>query len=243
MDPPFMGLAVFASFWSQHDLSAQRLASAPLMAGGLSFVQPLVLRHRVMSEDLALEDPDLDAAHAIGGFGGAVAEIDVGAQCMQRYPSFAIPFHPGDLSAAQPSRAVDPDPLRAEPHSRLHGPLHRPAKGDPAFQLLCDTVGNQLRVDFRFADLDDVESDFAIGDLGEIGAQLFDVDPLFPNHHAGPGRMQRDPRAPLAALDYDAREASLAQPPLQELPQAEVVEQQVAVFLAREPTCVPGPVT
>ena len=195
-----------------------------------------------MSEDLAFEDPDFDAAHAVGGFRGTVAKIDVGTQCMQRHPALAIPFHARDLCSAQPARAVDPDALRAEPHCRLHGPLHRPAKGDAALQLLRDAVGDQLRVDFRFADLDDVEADFAIGDLGEIGAQLFDVDALFPDHNAGPGRMQGDPGAPRGALDDDAGEARLGQAPLQELAQAEVVEQQIAVFLAREPARVPGSV-
>src|SRR5271166_4519314 len=162
MDPPLMGLAVFASFWSQHDLSAQRFAPAPLMARRLPLAEPLFLRHRIMSEDLALEDPNLDAAHAVGGFGGPVAKIDVGAQGMKGHPAFAIPFHAGDLGSPEPARAIDPNALRAEPHRRLHGPLHRPAKGNTPFQLLCDAVSDQLRVDFRLANLDDVEADLAV---------------------------------------------------------------------------------
>jgi hypothetical protein len=47
-------------------------------AGGL-FGQTLVLRHRIMFEDLALEDPDLDAASPIGGVRGGDAIVDIGA--------------------------------------------------------------------------------------------------------------------------------------------------------------------
>src|ERR1700677_2131598 len=42
----------------------------------------LVLRHRIVLEDLALEDPDLDAAGAIGGMRRRRAVIDIGAQRM-----------------------------------------------------------------------------------------------------------------------------------------------------------------
>src|SRR5580704_18390418 len=115
-----MGLSVFTSFRSEHDPLPQCFAPAALMARGLSRVQPLVLRHRVMSENLAFKDPNLDPAHTIGGFGGAIAEIDVRAQRMKRHPTLAIPLHTGDLGTAQPARAVDPDPLCAQPHRRLH---------------------------------------------------------------------------------------------------------------------------
>src|SRR5438128_699020 len=63
----------------------------------------LVLRHRVVLHDLALEDPDLDAAGAVGGERCRDAEIDVGAQRVQRYTAFAIPLHARDLGAAEPA--------------------------------------------------------------------------------------------------------------------------------------------
>src|ERR1700740_271252 len=76
---------------------AARFAFAPRTAAGIfSLGQPLVLRHRVVFEDLALEYPDLDAASAIGRMRGGDAVIDVGAQRVQRHPTFAVPFEPGD---------------------------------------------------------------------------------------------------------------------------------------------------
>src|SRR6266478_770566 len=80
----------------------------------------LVLRHRVVLKDFALEDPDLDAAGAERGERGRHAVIDIGAQRVQRHPPFAIPFHAGDFGAAETARAVDTNALGAKTHRRQH---------------------------------------------------------------------------------------------------------------------------
>src|ERR1700687_117753 len=115
-----------------------------LVAGGLRFGEALILRHRVMREDLALEHPHLDAAGAVGGLGRRLAVIDIGAQGVQWHPALAIPFHAGDLGAAEPAGTIDADALGAEPHRRLDGPLHRAAESDPALPLLGDALGDPL---------------------------------------------------------------------------------------------------
>src|ERR1700692_4545917 len=85
----------------------------------IAFSHLLVLRHRVVLQNLALEDPHLDAAGAIGGEGGGDPVVDVGAQRVQRHPAFAVPLHAGDFGAAEAARAVDADALGTEPHRRL----------------------------------------------------------------------------------------------------------------------------
>src|SRR6185437_848161 len=119
MDAALMRLAVLGAFGGEHLLFPVAIAVAaaarpPVHSGGLGFRQQLVLRHRVVREDFALEHPDLDAAGAIGGLGRAVAEIDIGAQCVQRHAAFAVPLHAGDLGAAEPARAIDADALGAK---------------------------------------------------------------------------------------------------------------------------------
>src|SRR5262245_59112329 len=96
----------------------------------------LVLSHRIVFEDFPLEDPDLDAAGAVGGVRRRHAVVDIGAQRVDRHTSLAIPFLAGDFGAAQATGAVNPDALRAEPHRRLNGALHGTAKGDAALELL-----------------------------------------------------------------------------------------------------------
>src|ERR1700682_5175722 len=59
----------------------------------LPFRHLLVLRHRIVLHDLALEDPHLHAAGAVSREGGSYAVIDVRAQRVQRHATFAIPLH------------------------------------------------------------------------------------------------------------------------------------------------------
>src|SRR6202012_4124072 len=139
----------------------------------------------IVFHDLALEDPDLDAAGAIGGESGGDAEVDVGAQGVQRHAAFAVPFHARDFRAAQTARHVDADALGAEAHGRLHRALHGAAEGHAALQLLGYVLGNQLAVDFRLAHFDDVQEHLSLGHYREVLAQLVDVRALLADDHAG----------------------------------------------------------
>ena len=89
-----------------------------------------------MTQNLALEDPDFDAADAISGVRLGLGVIDVAAKRVQRHPTFAIPFGPSDLGATETAGAGDPDALGAKPERRLDRALHRPAERDPALELV-----------------------------------------------------------------------------------------------------------
>src|SRR5205814_9774812 len=122
----------------------------------LAFGHLLVLRHRVVLHDLALEDPDLDAAGAVSREAGGDAVVDIGAQRMQRHAAFAIPFHARDFGAAETARAVDTNALGAKTHRRLHRALHGAPERDTALELLRDRFGDQRGVEFGLANFDDV---------------------------------------------------------------------------------------
>src|SRR6267142_2292670 len=237
---PLCALRYLLRFGLSIRVSSQGFAPAPLVARRLPFGQALFVRHRVMGEDLAFEHPDLDAADPVSRLGSAVAEIDIGSQRMQRDPALPIPLHAGDFGAAQPAGAIDPDPLRSEPHRRLDRALHRPAKRDAPLQLLRDAVGDQLGLDLGLADLDDVEADLTVGKLRNVAAQFLDVRALFADHHTWPRGMQRDPCSSGGAFDDHPGHPGLAEPLMQEPAQAQVVKQQIAVFLPREPAGIPG---
>ena len=55
---------------------------------------------------------------------------------MQRHPAFPVGFLAGHLRAAEAARALDVDAEGAGLLHRLDGPLHGPAEGDPASQLV-----------------------------------------------------------------------------------------------------------
>jgi hypothetical protein len=49
------------------------------------------------------------------------------------------------------------DAFGTETHRRLNGTLHGAAERDAALELIGDALGDELGVDFRLADLDDVQ--------------------------------------------------------------------------------------
>src|SRR4029077_10973471 len=209
----------------------------------LAFGHLLVLGHRVVLEDFALEDPDLDAAGAERGERGRNAVIDVGAQRVQGNAAFAIPFHTRDFGAAETARAVDTNALCAETHGRLHRPLHGAAERDAALELLRDRFGDQGGVEFRLADLDDVDDHIGSRDVGNAFAQLVDIGALLADHDARTSRMDRHAALLVRTLDHDARNRCLLELLVQDLADPDVLMQQLAVFvLAGEPTGIPRPV-
>src|SRR5882724_13223592 len=155
----------------------------------VAFGHLLVLGHRVVLKDFALEDPDLDAAGAERRERGRDAVIDIRAQRMQRHAAFAIPFHPRDFGAAETARAVDTNAFGTKTHRRLHRALHGATECDAALELLGDRFGDQGGVEFGLADFDDVDDDVGIRDVGNALAQLVDVGALLADHHTRTRRM------------------------------------------------------
>src|SRR4030081_2684430 len=203
----------------------------------------LVLGHRIVLEDFALEDPDLDAAGAERGESGRHAVIDVGAQRVQGHATFAIPFHARDFGAAETARAVDTNAFGAKTHRRLHRPLHGAAERDAALELLRDRFGDQGGVELRLADFDDVDDDVGSRDVGNPLAQLVDVGALLADHDTRTRRMDRHAALLVRNLDHDAGDGGLLELLVQDLADLDVLMQQLAVFvLAGEPTRIPCPV-
>src|SRR5690606_16795305 len=143
--------------------------------------------HRIVLDDLALEHPHLDADDSVSGLRLAVSEIDVGTQRVQRHAAFAIPLGTRDFSTTQTAGHVNADTKSTHTQRRLNGTLHRAAESDAAFQLLRDILGDQRRVNFRLADFDDIEMDFAVRQPRQLAAQLVDVGALLADQHAWPG--------------------------------------------------------
>src|SRR6202521_3682272 len=220
-----------------------RSSSVATRPRSVAFGHLLVLGHRVVLKDFALEDPDLDAAGAERGERGRHSVIDVGAQRVQGNAAFAVPFHARDFRAAEPARAVDPDALGTETHRRLHRALHGAAERDAALELLRDRFGDQRRIELGLADLDDVDDDVGRRDIGDALAQLVDVGALLADHDAGTRRMDRHAALLVRTLDHDSRDRCLLQFLVQDLADLDILVQQLAVFvLAGEPTGIPRPV-
>src|SRR3979490_2885498 len=102
----------------------------------VAFSHLLVLGHRIVLEDFALEDPALDTAGAARGDLRRPTVIEAGARGVRRHAAFAIPFHARDFGGAETARAVDTNAFGAKAHRRLHRALHGAAECDAALELL-----------------------------------------------------------------------------------------------------------
>src|SRR5882672_3591797 len=247
VDTALMRLPELRFLWLHHGLRPQtflfRSSSVATRPRSVALGHLLVLRHRVVLKDFALEDPDLDAAGAERGERGRHAVIDIGAQRVQRHPPFAIPFHAGDFGAAETARAVDTNALGAKTHRRLHRALHRAAERNAALKLLRDRFGDQRGVELRLADFDDVDDDVGRGDIGNALAQLVDVGALLADHDAGTRRVDRHAALLVRTLDHYPGDGRLLQFLVQHLADFDILVQQLAVLvLAGVPTGIPRPV-
>src|SRR5690242_3875614 len=153
-------------------------------AGGLSLHHQPVLGERVVSEDLALEDPHLHSADAVRSVRFGLGVIDVAAQRVQRNAALTVPFGARDLRAAETARASDTNALGAETQRRLHCALHGAAKRNTALELIGNALRDELGVDLGLADLDDVQAHFGAGHLAELFLELLDVRALLADDHA-----------------------------------------------------------
>src|SRR5882757_4690108 len=244
VDTALVRLPELRFLWLHHGLRPQTFSnvssSVATWTGIVAFSHLLVLGHRIVLEDFALEDPDLDAAGAERGERSRHAVVDVGAQRMQRHSAFAVPFHARDFGAAETARAVDTNAFGAKTHRRLHRALHGAAECDAALELLGDRFGDQGGVEFGLADFDDVDDDVGCGDVGNPLAQLVDIGALLADHDARTRRMDRHAALLVRALDHDAGNGCLLEFLVQDLADLDVLMQQLAVFvLAGEPTGIP----
>src|SRR5215475_5472426 len=205
LDAAFVRLAEFGAHRLQHGCSpflkflpAQRSGRVATRTPDLAFRHLLVLRHRIVFHDLSLEDPDLDAAGAIGGESRGHAIVDVRAQRMQRHA---------------------------------------------ALELLRDRFGDELGIELRLADLDDVDDDVGLRELGDLLAKLLDVGAFLADDDARPRGLNGDAALLVRPLDHDLRHRRLLEILHQLLADLHVLVQQLAILvLARVPARIPGAV-
>ena len=92
-------------------------------------------------------------------------------------------------------------PRDTHTHGVLHGTFHGAAERHPAFQLLCNAFTNQCRIQLWLANLNDVEVQVRLGDLGDLLTQTFDVCTFLADDHTGACGVDRDAALFVRTLD------------------------------------------
>src|SRR5690606_20781220 len=155
-------------------------------------------------DDLTLVDPDLDADRPDGRVGGGGAEVDVGAQGVERNPAFAVPLAASHLGATEAALGFDSHAFGARLHGGGDGTLHRPAERDPVLELIGDAPGQQRGVEVGILDFVDVELHGTSREVLEPGPQALGLGAASADHHAGSGGVDVDDQTVTGALDVDA---------------------------------------
>ena len=169
--------------------------------------------------------------------------IDIGTQRVQRHATFAVPFGPCDLGTAKTTGNVHTDTKGTHTHGVLHGTLHGTTEGDTTLKLLCNALTDQSRVQFRLADLDDVQVQFACRQLGQLLAKGFDIGAFFADDHARTCSVDRHAALLVRTFNDHACDPGLLGLFLDELADFQVFQKKVPVILGiGVPAAIPGAV-
>src|SRR5690606_24483636 len=126
----------------------------------------------------------------------------------------------------------------------LHGArdrlLHRSPECYAALQLVRYGAGDEVSVQLRLANLDDVHPDPAVGHFLQLAAQLIDLLAAAADNDAGLRGVDGHDDLVGIALELYARDSSVREL-LQDVPaHTEVLMQKLCVVLVRVPLALPG---
>ena len=102
---------------------------------------------------------------------------------MQRHTSLAIPFGTSDFNTIQTAGRHDFDALSTQTHCVLHGAFHCAAEHNTLFKLLGNRIRNQLCINFRFANLFDIDSHRNTQFFCQIFFEFFDIFAFFTDNN------------------------------------------------------------
>ncbi|MNC55560.1 hypothetical protein D3C75_1050960 [compost metagenome] len=140
----------------------------------------------------AFEDPNLHTDHTVSGVSFVGVVVDIGTQGVQRHTTFAIPLGTSNLSTAETTAHLDLDALGTNTHGVLYGALHGATEHYAAFQLLSYALRNQHSVEFRLADLFDVDVHRHTHLLGQVLTQLLDIFTFLTDNDTGTSGVDGD---------------------------------------------------
>src|SRR5690606_25595699 len=186
---------------------------------------------------VALVDPDLHADTAEGGLGLEEAVVDVGTQRVHRHSTRVAELGAAHVGAAQAAGAVDLDARHGTgPQPGLHRLRHGTTEGDTVAQLLGDALGDELRIRFGVAHLEDVQLHLLAGELLQLTADAVGLRAAAADHDARPGGVDVDPHPVTSALDLHLGDAGALHAGVQQLADLDVLGHVVGIGLV----CVPA---
>src|SRR5207237_354499 len=176
---------------------------------------------------------------AEGGARLEEAVVDVGAQRVERNATVGVALGAGHLGAAEATGHLDLHALRARPDGGGERSLHRAPEGDAVLELLRNRLGDQLGVELRALDLENVHLDRLLGHAVELAAKRVDLGAGLPDHDSGARGVDVHLYLVLVLADRDVREPGVGELALDVVADADVLEQVVGELALVEPGRLP----
>jgi hypothetical protein len=167
----------------------------PPLAGNISgldrgFCRSFSCFTTLARQNVAPIDPDFDTNDAKGCVRLGLTVIDVGTQRMQGNLAFNLFLRARYFRASKTATNDNFDAFGIGTHRLLHRLFHRTTEGDAFLQLLRDAAPDQGGIQFRLADLDDLDPHTTLpGFRFQEASQFIDFFPAFANHNARLGGM------------------------------------------------------
>src|SRR5579883_2012881 len=169
-------------------------------------------RQALAGQHIALINPYFDTDNAKGGMRLCLAVINIGTQGMQGNFPLNLFFGAGNFRAAEATTDDNLHAFRAGTQRLLHRLLHGAAEGDTLLQLLGNTATNQGRVEFRLANLQNVQAHALVGLCLQLGAQPVHLLAALADDDTRAGRVNGDGHlVGSGSLDLNARDRGVRQ--------------------------------
>jgi hypothetical protein len=123
-------------------------------------IKPLTALAR---KNISKINPDLDTNNTKSRMGFSTVIIDIGTQSLQRNFALYLFLCTRNFCTAQASRNDYFDALSIGTHRLLYGLLHSTTEGDTTLQLFRNATGDQIGIQLRLTNLDNVHTDTFLG--------------------------------------------------------------------------------
>jgi hypothetical protein len=110
-----------------------------------------------IAENLAFEDPNLDAENPVSGTGHFGGVIDLSSKGVQGHTTFSRPFGTGDFCAVEATPYLDFEPEDSSSLGPLDGHADGAAEGNALFKLLGDVFSQQESIGIDSLHFDHVD--------------------------------------------------------------------------------------
>ena len=130
-------------------------------------------------------------------------------------------------------------PLQPKRSAESTDLAHRAAEADTLLELERDVLGNQLSVELRLVDLEDVDEDLAAGALLDVGLELVDLGALAADDDARTRGADDETQLVARTLDFNRADAGGLQLLAQLSLQLDVLDQQLVIAALDEPARLP----